>query len=93
MQTFKIVHNKRKIGIQSQLFGENGEFAIITLNDLTVIKRYEKERLSVRFQDMYFRNMAHNVRTPLNLVVSINESLKAELTTPESLRMIGLSES
>lgn len=49
MLSFKIVHSKKKIGLHSQLFGEIGEFAIITMNDLTVIKKYEKERLSVRF--------------------------------------------
>ena len=49
MLSFKIKHNKRKIGLHSQLFGDSGEYAILTMNDLTVIKKYEKERLSVRF--------------------------------------------
>lgn len=93
MLTFKITHNKKKIGLHSQLFGDKGEYAIITMNDLTDIKKYEKERLSIRFQDMYFRNMAHNVRTPLNVVVATNDNLKRELKDPEYLRMIDLSES
>ena len=38
MHTFKIAHNKRKIGLHLQVFGESGEFAILTINDLTVIK-------------------------------------------------------
>ena len=94
MSTYKIIHNKRKIGVHSSIFGENREYAIITINDLTTIKKYEKERLSVRFQEMYFRNMAHNVRTPLSAVVATNENLKMELQDhPECLRMIELSES
>lgn len=83
MHTFKIVHSKRKVGLHSQMFGDKEEFAIITMNDLTMVKKYEKERLSVRFQDMYFRNMAHNVRTPLNVVVATNENLKMELKNPD----------
>ena len=91
--TFKIMHSKKKIGLHSQLFGDQGEYAIITMNDLTVIKQYEKERLSLKFQDMYFRNMAHDVRTPLNAVIATNENLKMELQDPELLKMLELSES
>lgn len=93
MRTYKVLHNKRKIGVHSSVFGDDGEFAIITINDLTTIKKYEKERLRVRFQEIYFRNMAHNVRTPLNAVIATNENLKMELRDPECLRMIELSES
>ena len=69
------------------------DLAIITFSDLTKIKKYEKERLSVRFQEIYLRNMAHDVRTPLNAVRATNENLKMELTDPECLKMIELSES
>ena len=37
--------------------------------------------------------MAHDVRTPLNTVMATNEHLKTEVTDPESLKMIELSES
>ena len=47
----------------------------------------------MKFQDMYFRNMAHNVRTPLNVVVSTNENLKMELKDKDQLKMLELSES
>lgn len=93
MLTFKIMHNKKKIGLQFQLLEQTDELAIITFSDLTKIKRYEKERLSSRFQDIYFRNMAHDVRTPLNAVRSTNDYLKLEITDPECLKMIALSES
>ena len=63
------------------------------MNALTTIKQYEKERLSLKFQDMYFRNMAHNVRTPLNVVVSTNENLKMEITNQDQLKMLELSDS
>ena len=42
---------------------------------------------------MYFRNMAHNVRTPLNVVVATNDNLKLEIKDPNMLKMIALSES
>ena len=93
MKTFKIIHNKKKIGLHFKLLQKADDLAIITFSDLTKIKRYEKERLSVRFQDIYFRNMAHDVRTPLNAVRSTNEYLKLELTNPDCLKMIELSES
>lgn len=93
MQTFKIMHNKKKIGIQAQLLEQTDELAIITFTDLTKVKRYEKERLSMRFQDIYFRNMAHDVRTPLNAVRSTNDYLKLEVKDTACLKMIALSES
>lgn len=37
--------------------------------------------------------MAHDVRTPLNAVRATNENLKLELTDPNCLKMIDLSES
>lgn len=42
---------------------------------------------------MYFNNMAHDVRTPLNAVTATNENLKMVLDDPECLHMIELSES
>lgn len=49
--------------------------------------------MSLRFQQIYFRNMAHDVRTPLNAVMATNENLKMELKDPECLKMLELSES
>lgn len=46
--SFKIIHSKKKIGMHISLF-ENDEYAIVTFSDLTRVKRYEKERLSLRF--------------------------------------------
>ena len=83
MKTYKVLQNKRKIGVHASVFGDQDEFAIVILNDLTTIKKYEKERLSVRFQEMYLRSMAHNVRTPLNTIASSNEYFKMELTDPD----------
>ena len=37
--------------------------------------------------------MAHDVRTPLNAVMATNENLKMELSDPELLKMLELSES
>lgn len=69
------------------------ELAILTFSDHTQIKQYEKDRLSVRFQQMYFSNMAHDVRTPLNAMTATNENLKMVIKDPECLHMIELSES
>ena len=93
MHTYKIVHNKKKIGMQISLLEKADNLAIITFNDLTKVKRYEKEKLSMRYQEIYLRNMAHDVRTPLNAVRATNENLKMEITDPECLKMIELSDS
>ena len=93
MLIYKIAHNKKKIGLHLQMFEAHDELAIVTFSDLTRIKKYEKERLQTRFQAMYFRNMAHDVRTPLSAVRATNENLKMELQDPECLKMIELSES
>lgn len=54
LNIYKILHNKRKIDISSATFGCDDEFAIINVCDVTSIKKYEKEKLSSRFQTIYF---------------------------------------
>ena len=49
MSIYKIIHNKKKIDISCSTFGSNNEFAIITVSDISEIKKVEKEKQSLRF--------------------------------------------
>lgn len=93
MSIYKILHNKRKIDISCSTFGSANEFAIVTVSDITEIKKIEKEKQSLRFQNIYFHSMAHNVRTPMNSIFCANENLKMCLDDPQLLQMVSLSES
>lgn len=46
---FKVVGNKKKLQISASTFGSRNEYQIITLSDITQIKKQEKERQSNRF--------------------------------------------
>lgn len=93
MNIFKVLHNKRKVDISCSMHANSKEFAVITLSDITRIKKYEKEKLRARFQQIYFQSMAHDVRTPMNSIMSANENLRMTLNDPVCLQMISLSES
>lgn len=49
MSIFKVLHNKRKIDISCSLHTSSNEIAIVTLSDITRIKKYEKEKQRIRF--------------------------------------------
>lgn len=81
MSIYKVLHNKRKVDLSCSLTAGQ-QVAIITLSDITRVKKYEKQKQSLRFQQIYFHSMAHDVRTPMNAIMSANENLKNELVDP-----------
>ena len=85
LSVFKVKGNKKKVQVEASTFGSHKKYRIITLSDITEVKRREKERQSSRFQKMYFHSMAHDVRTPLVSIVCSNENLKQLIKDPEQL--------
>ena len=53
--------------------GNYKEYAIVSVSDITQLKKFEK--VSDRFKNLYLRSMAHDLRTPLNTIININEHL------------------
>lgn len=53
---FKVLNNKRKVKIKATESGHRSSFIIISVIDVTVMKRYEKERSKIeeRYQTIYF---------------------------------------
>jgi len=43
------------------------------MQDVTKVKVFEKERVAGEFKNMYLQSLAHDVRTPLNTIVSMCE--------------------
>lgn len=82
MNIYKILQNKRKVDIQCSTVDNEQEYAIITLSDITSVKKHEKEKQRILFQEIYFHSMAHDVRTPLTSIMVANENLKLMLTDP-----------
>ena len=90
--TYKVLHNKRKIGITSASFGPNKEFAIVNVCDVTNIQKQEKDKQRERFKYFYLKAMVRGVHAPLLSIHSANENLKMTLSDHESLQMLSLSE-
>lgn len=68
--------NKNIINIQTNLFeGVNSSLALITVSDITYISKFEKNRMADRFINLFFQSIVHDIRTPLNTVMMMNENL------------------
>ncbi len=55
--------------------GNYKKYALVCVSDITKLKKLEKKKVSDRFKNLYFQSIAHDLRTPLNTIVSINEHL------------------
>ena len=55
--------------------GSKASFALITVTDVTKIKKFEKTKVGDRYKSMYFSSIAHDLRTPLVTIMSVNESI------------------
>lgn len=93
---YKLLHNKRKVDIQATLLDGEEQLVMMTINDITEIKKAEKKRQKVKFKTIYFSSIEHDMRTPLNHIVSAYECLK-DMISPDNeealmlLMMIGSS--
>ena len=68
--------NKKKINIQSQGFeGNYKSYALISVSDITDLQKFEKTKLVEKFKTMYLQSLAHDLRTPLNTIINMNEHL------------------
>lgn len=93
---YKIMHNSRKVDIQTTILEGDQQLAMMTLNDITEIKKIEKKRQKVKFKTIYFSSIEHDLRTPLGHIMSAFECLKDILSLENEeaytlLLMIGSS--
>ena len=74
--TFKMISNKKIISIQCSVFESNGiKYGLISVADVTNVQKFEKLRVTGKFKTMYLQSIAHDLRTPLNTIISMNEHI------------------
>lgn len=72
--SYKIMSNKKKINLQCSVFqGNNETYGVISIVDVTNVQIFEKQRVADKFKSMYLKSIAHDLRTPLNTIMSMNE--------------------
>ncbi len=72
--TFKIISNKNIINIQCSVFESNNiKYGLISVADVTNVQKFEKQRVTGKFKTMYLQSIAHDLKTPLNTIISLNE--------------------
>ena len=62
--------------MHTQIFeGIKKSLALITVFDITYLSKFEKKRIADRFINLFFQSIIHDIRTPLNTIMSMNETL------------------
>eukprot|EP00347_Sterkiella_histriomuscorum_P006650 403351958 len=72
---FKILGNKQQIDYQIVNFNRKHQ-VLVLLQDLHKVREEEKSVVQTRMQTLYFASVAHDLRTPLNAMMSATQTLK-----------------
>ena len=74
--SYKIVNTKTKINIKTSIYkGKQKKMALILVTDITNLKNYTKQRIADKYKTLYFQSISHDLRTPLNSIININDNL------------------
>jgi K+-sensing histidine kinase KdpD len=74
--TYKIQKNDKKINIQCTVFKtKNAKYGLISISDVSKLKKYEQQRVADIFKTIYLQSIAHDLRTPLNVIMSMCEHI------------------
>jgi len=52
---------------------------LVLMNDVSDIRKYEKLKQKKRFEVIYFASVAHDLRTPVNTCLQVNQQLKTKV--------------
>lgn len=76
-QQYFLVKSKKTITITSQLVncGDQQQKFMTIICDITSIKSYEYQKQLSEFKTIYFAQIAHDLRTPLHTVLTVNANL------------------
>ena len=66
--------NRRIVNIQTTVFKNTKDLDItlITISDITNLKKYEKAKQIEKIKSIYFASLAHDLRTPINSIMGTN---------------------
>ncbi len=59
----------------SPLPGNDRDTYFVVVNDISKIQQYLKQTQLIRFRNVYFASLAHDLRTPINAIQQMNMSL------------------
>ncbi len=92
LPSYKLVDNEKYVELTvAPLPGEHLERQyLVILNNVTSIKKVVKQQEQNRFRNVYFAGLAHDLRTPINSVLSVNYTLLAQLN-PEQQHLVKVS--
>eukprot|EP00347_Sterkiella_histriomuscorum_P022073 403331778 len=74
---YKVLSNGKLIELEVKLikYKDQPETALILITNITNVKKYEKSKQLNKFKTIYFASVAHDLRTPINSVMCINQLL------------------
>jgi K+-sensing histidine kinase KdpD len=52
---------------------------LILLQDITKVRKFERAKWKDKFKKIYFASVAHDIKTPINNVIGVNESIYPSL--------------
>ena len=61
---------------------QDAQLALILCTDITKLRKHAKIQEAHKLQTVYFASLAHDLKTPINSVIGINNTLR--FTLPES---------
>jgi len=51
------------------------KYGLISIGNVTKVQKFEKQRVADKFKTMYLQSIAHDLKTPLNTIMSMNEHI------------------
>lgn len=94
-KTFKFLHSKKTINIRVSIIQESKnqeQKVLLIFQDVTKLKKFQKQKQSQLYKTVYFASIAHDLRTPLGTVMAINNQLQ-EIVGQEHIQWIKISNS
>lgn len=74
---YKIISNGKLIELEVKIikYKNQPETALILITNITNVKKLEKQKQTNKFKTIYFASVAHDLRTPINSIMCINQTL------------------
>lgn len=89
---YKIIHNKNVLSIKAIILQNvTKRVSLVLFVDITKLKKYEKSKQTNKFKTLYFTCIAHDLRTPINSIMSTNSVLLSQLQEQSQVELIEIS--
>lgn len=77
---FRVLQNNKVIQVEQKLISGSAEEqelkTLILVTDISNLQKYKEEKKLNQFKTVYFASIAHDLRTPINTILSINSQIQ-----------------